>query len=494
MTTSTTPAIWPAPSPATSPPLERPRQAPRRWRVRRAAGAVLVAGVAGAAIGIDRPITSLGAALIIGVAATMTARASLLPRTGRVLIAIALIAFVPWLAVRSSLWLIVPDLVAAVVLALLALSTRNGTGLTDSVGGYLRRCVRALVGCVETPAHVHLGMRTTMPSDRRAALTRSIGPLVLGVVAAGVVAAVLASGDAVFASYVDLGGLPATTAGRFLGALLLMAVTSAGTGVAIASDRRAPLRARRLAAPRSAIVSMVPLCVVYLAFVAVQVSSVALGAAYVEARTGLTYAEYARSGFFQLVAVAVATFVGIVALRPTLRSAARRDRTAILVLGGIAAGCTITMAGAAIVKLQLYADVFGLTMLRLHTTVFAAWLMLAIAIAFVSLVRPSGEWVIPVVAATALCGVFGMNIVNAERVVAQHNLTTTIGSDEFDIGYLISLSDDAVPTIVEHIDRLAVADRERAVRALCAEPGDRAHALDWNRSRSHAERARAGVC
>lgn len=494
MTTATTTGVWPAPTPTPSPTTEQPRREPRRWRVRRAIVAVLIAGVAGAAVGVDRPVTSLGAALIVVVAAAMTARASLLPRTGRLLVAIAMVAFVPWLAIRSSPWLIVPDVMAAMVLAGLALSTRNGAGLTDSVGGYLRRCIRALAGCVETPAHVHLGLRTTLPSDRRAALVRSVGPLALGVAAAGVVAMVLASGDAVFATYVDLGGLPATTAGRFLGALLLMGVTSAATGVAIAADGGSALPSRRLASPRSAIVSMAPLCLVYLTFVVVQASSLALGSAYVEARTGLTYAEYARSGFFQLVAVAVATFVGIVALRPTLRSASRLDRTATLVLAGVAAGCTMAMAGAAIVKLQLYADVFGLTMLRLHTTVFAAWLVVAIAIAFVSLVRPNGEWVVPVVAATALCGVLAMNIVNPEQVVAEHNLSNTIMSEEFDIDYLISLSDDAVPTIAEYIDGLTIADREQVVMAWCAEQREPAGALDWNRSRSDAQRARATAC
>lgn len=482
-------STWPAPTPVVAP----PRAEPRASRVRRAVTAVVAAGVVGAVVGADRPVRTIGAVIAIVAVSVAIVRASLLPRTGRVLIAGAAVGFLPWLAIRSSPWLIVPDLIAAGSLVLLALSTRNGAPFADSLAGYLKRIGRAVVGVIDTPRHVHLGMRTTMPIRRRASIAAVVRPLAIGVTVAGIIAVVLASGDALFASYLDVGRLAQSAGARFAGAAVAMAAVASATGIAIAADDRPPVPSRRLTSPRSAIVAVVPLCAVYVADVAVQASSVLLGADYVRERTGLTFSEYARSGFFQLVGVALATFVGLLALRPTLRTASNRERRALLGLAAVATGCTSAMAVAAIVKLHLYADVFGLTLLRLHTTVFAGWLIVATIIAFASLLRPRGEWVLPVVAVTALCGVFAMNVVDPDRMVAEHNLTSTLASDRFDIAYLVGLSDDAVPSIVQHLDELDAADRDVALRSLCvARRG--AAGLDWNLSASTAQRRRAEIC
>jgi hypothetical protein len=150
------------------------------------------------------------------------------------------------------------------------------------------------------------------------------------------------------------------------------------------------------------------------------------------------------------------------------------------------------MVVAAIVKLDLYADAFGLTMLRVYTSVFAAWLGVALVIAMWSLFRLDGEWVVPVVAITALIGVVGMNVADPERIVAQHNLTETIDSAEFDVDYLLALSDDAVPTIVAHLDDLDATDRDRAIRSICSRP--KQAGLDWNHSERAASQAARRIC
>lgn len=496
MNVMSTVANWPGPSVPPPAEIEHPSFRPelRAPRVRRAIVAVLGAGVVGALVGIDRPARSFAAVIVILAVTAAVARATLLPRSGRVLLAAGVIAFAPWLALRSSPWLLVPDVIAAMVLVALALSTRNGAGIADSLGGYVHRSGRLVIGAIETPSHVHLGLKSALPQKSRVSIRRTVVPLVTGVSAAAIVALVLASGDALFASYLEFDGFAESTVGRFLGAALAMAAVALATGAALSAGDGPPIPARRLATPRSAIVAMVPLCAVYLAYVAVQASSVALGADYVLSRTGLTFAEYARSGFFQLVAVALATFVGVLSLRPTLRGAPRRERSVLIGLAATATASTVVMAVAAIVKLQLYADVFGLTMLRLHTTVFAGWLVVAMLIAFVSLMRPNREWVLPWVAATALLGVLGMNFVNPERLVAEHNLSATITSDEFDVSYLASLSADAVPTLVSQLGALDPTDRELAIDAICRTPTETSQGLHWNRSAVRAANAREEVC
>jgi hypothetical protein len=175
-----------------------------------------------------------------------------------------------------------------------------------------------------------------------------------------------------------------------------------------------------------------------------------------------------------------------------LREAPAPHRRLLLVVASVAAACTLAMVVAAIVKLDLYAQVFGLTMLRLYTTVFAAWLGVAMVIAWAALWRRTGEWVVPVVAVTALVGVLGMNVAQPERVVAEHNLRHTIDDDDFDVDYLIGLGDSAVPVIIAHIDELGPDDAARVVLSVCRDRNT--GGLDWNLVRSRANRAAADWC
>lgn len=469
------------------------RVTPSRSSTRRALAAALGLGVLAAAVGLGHPGNSVAlAALIVASAVAATCATRVVGGPRRLLMGGA-IAFAPWLAIRASAWLLVPDLIAIVVLCTLALTGRNGSALHDSAAGYRRRMGRAVIGAIDAPLVAQRGLTNLGGGKWRHSVRPIVGPAVLGLTSALVVTVILASGDALFASYFEVGDVVSTALGRFAAACLAMSLVVVAGGIAVGSEQRPALSSRGWATPRSAIVAFAPLCVVYVMYVAVQCSTLLLGADHVRDRTGLTFAEYARGGFFQLVAVGVLTFVALTVLRPIARDADRRERLVLRVLGAVASACTIAMVVAAIAKLDLYGDVFGLTMLRLHTTVFAVWLGLALAIAMFALLRLDGEWVVPAVACTALVGVLAMNVVNPERIVAEHNLTETIDSTEFDIAYLVSLSDDAVPAIVTHLDELSPSDRDRAVAELCRRP-ERTGALDWNASVSRASARLTDVC
>lgn len=477
--------LWPPPI-ATAPTAPT---APRSRRVRRAAVTTIAAGVIGAAIGIDRPVNSVGTAIVLLAIAAAAVRSGMLADRSRTTMVCAALVFVPWLTFRASPWLLVPDLIAAAVLGVIATSSRNGARLADSAVGYGRRAGIALGGALGAPRRAILGVQAEVAVGPRRLLRQNAGPAALGLALACLVAAVLASGDALFASFFEIGDVVSTAVGRFVAASIVMSAVVATSGAAAASEDRPPIPSRAWASPRSTIVAAVPLVLVYIAFVAVQISTLVLGADYVRNRTGLTFAEYARSGFFQLVAVGFITFLGLLVLRPVVRRADSRERRVLRGLAVVASICTVAMVVAAIVKLDLYADVFGLTMLRVYTSVFAAWLGLVLVLALWSQFRLDGEWVVPAVAVTALVGVFGMNVVNPERVVADHNLTETITSDEFDIGYLLDLSADAVPAISAHLDDLPSADRAIAIDRLCTRAA-RSGWLDWNASVDRASTTR----
>src|SRR5205085_4277547 len=87
-----------------------------------------------------------------------------------------------------------------------------------------------------------------------------------------------------------------------------------------------------------------------------------------------TYAEYARTGFFQLLAVAAITLAVLLGLRAATDLSAPADRRRFTILALSATSLTVVIVVVAIARLGLYEDAFGLTMLRLYSKVFAVWI------------------------------------------------------------------------------------------------------------------------
>lgn len=462
--------------------------------VRRAVKSAVIAGTLAAAIGLDHPPASTGIAVAIVVVALGVIKAIGADRRTASVIAGSALGVAPWLAIRSSAWLLVPDAIAAAVLLAVGLSMHRGAGLGDSAAGFRERLRHGGVGLMAAPVVAVRGAQSIVGTERRTAARVVLLPASIGIALAVVIGVTLASGDALFASFFGLGDVIPEMVDRTAAFGLVVVLIIAAGGVALNAASRPSRPARIWTSARSATVVLIPMCVVYVAYVVSQCSTLLLGGDYVRNRTGLTYAEYARSGFFQLVAVGTFSFALLTVVRPILRSSSTAERGRLRWLAVLMSACTLAMVLAAIIKLDLYADVFGLTMLRLYTTVFAVWLGIALMIAILALFRLDREWVVLAVASTALIGVFGMNLVNPERVVAEHNLHETIDSDEFDIGYLVSLSDDAVPTIVAEIDNLSESDRAVAIARLCEQPRPTRSGLDWNWSRSRAVTLLEQVC
>jgi hypothetical protein len=231
----------------------------------------------------------------------------------------------------------------------------------------------------------------------------------------------------------------------------------------------------RPARPATLLVTMAGLSITIGAYGLVQIIAATSGAEYVEQRTGLTYAEYARGGFFQLVAVTVLTVLVLTAARSTRAHTSTGDRP-LLGLAGILTVGVVSLVTASIVKLVVYADRFGLTMLRTYTITFAVWLGLVAVLTFVALVRASDRWPTPVVLLTVAVGAFAMNVANPERLVAEHNVGRALDGATLDLVYLERLSTDAFPTILAGLDELGL-DAELSVASTWCVPVDAAGGL-----------------
>jgi hypothetical protein len=225
-------------------------------------------------------------------------------------------------------------------------------------------------------------------------------------------------------------------------------------------------------------------------FVLVQCRVLFGGAAFVRAVSGLSYAEYARSGFFQLVAVAALSLPLLLAADWLLGD---RDRARLRRFRGLALLMLLlldVMLASALYRMRLYTVEYGLTELRLYTTAFMGWLVLVFGWFAASVLRGRRERFAPgaLIAAALVLG--ALNLLDPDALIARTNLARVEAGREVDTKYIAALSADALPTIRRTLPGLPEVQRcalgaamgERWPRAF--ERGER-----WNISFSRAKRA-----
>lgn len=163
----------------------------------------------------------------------------------------------------------------------------------------------------------------------------------------------------------------------------------------------------------------------------------------------LSYAEYAREGFFQLCAVSVINLVIIVVINLFMRRGA--DRSALMLKGLTVVFCvfTLVLISTAVAKLVMYINCYGLTQKR----IYAMWLMGVIAIVYI--VTAVGLFVPrmkTVAVSAAVCVVlFGvLSVCNVNQITAEYNVDRYINGtlETVDLEAMEQLGDSAVPAMV----------------------------------------------
>ena len=460
---------------------------------------VAVAGV-GADVAVRAGLASPGTALLVAIGALGLAIGGRVRRTQALLVAGAAPVIGCWLAVRTSPWLIVPDVGAAAGLLILSATLQAGGDLFDlDVPRWLRRAGAAL-------AHIFAGAASSAGGAMAAAVTRRgsaalrpprLGPLLRGAAVAipvlMILGALLRSADPVFASFLsvrlDGAGLTSHLIVALIGAWAMGGLLHLASSTPPGDVRSTGFRL----GTTEAVVVLGAVDILFGLFAIAQLVAAAGGAHHVIGTTGLTYAEYARSGYFQLLWVAGLALGLLVVLDTVVDRPRRTAGDAFGVTGAVAAALTILIALVAFHRLALYEHAFGLTMLRLCCQVFVVWITVVFVLLGLWLLGAwrGRDWFVGAAAMAGLVLLLAFNVANPEALVARDVLRR--GPDA-DVAYLTTLSDDAVPTVVAHLADLspeAVLDY-RAI--VCGAKPKKSAWPSLNLSRSQAERAIARLC
>jgi len=205
--------------------------------------------------------------------------------------------------------------------------------------------------------------------------------------------------------------------------------------------------------------------ILLLVFILFQARTLFLGAERFQAVTGLTVAEYARRGFFQLVSVAALSLPLLLLAEWLLE---RRDEALrpFRVLAAVMLILLLLILASALHRMRLYTAHFGLTELRLYTTAFMAWLAVVFVWFAATVLRGRRSRFAP----GALVAAFGtlvlLNVANPDAVIARVNLERAAVKGDLDTAYLARLSADAVPTLLTGMRRLDPANRCSLTLAL----------------------------
>lgn len=294
----------------------------------------------------------------------------------------------------------------------------------------------------------------------------------------------LVGADAAFADLADH-AIPDLDGGRIaifvlaglgmLGACFLFA-TPLDMGSSTLGGPRRTVRRLEWAAPVGMLLAL------YVAFVGVQFAALFGGDAYVQRTAGLTYAEYARRGFWQLLAVTLLTLVVIGVAAKNAATDTPADRRWLRgLLGGLAL-LTLVIVASALTRMWAYQEAYGFTVLRLLVEACELWLGVVYVLVLAVGVRLDAGWLPRAVAGTGTSMLIALAALNPEGLIAERNVQRFAETGLIDVDYLSKLSADAVPAL----DALPEPARSCTLWRLAEEVRTPDGWREWNLSRTTA--------
>lgn len=434
----------------------------------------------GQQLGISAPIfVSAWLVALIGLSVSQGRR----PTRANLWLGAAALFFAACLALRDAPLLVALDTIAVLGALLLLVTHYRGPALVRlPIGRVLQHTLHAIGAIGVRPAGLVNQSIQSMPIEP--AQMRRLLPLVRGLMLALpvliVFGALLMAADDVFASYViDMMSFrfpfdPATAMSNIAVTLIVAYLSAGGLQIALAGyapkighqegtyDLPADGITKRLDQPQAsfwrlgcteALTVLLAVDLLFSGFMLVQ-AAYFFGGMDTLNRTGMTYAVYARRGFFELLAV-TGLSLGLLWMLTVLTQ--RPQRWQRRVFNGASAaliGLMLGLLASAFQRMLLYEQAYGYTHLRLYTHSFMIWLAVVLPIFLVALLRNRLRIFTVGCIATGLIYLALLNVINPDALIVRENIARYQTSGKLDTEYLASLSADAIPALTDSLGKL----------------------------------------
>ncbi|HEX2168428.1 MAG TPA: DUF4173 domain-containing protein [Longimicrobiales bacterium] len=285
------------------------------------------------------------------------------------------------------------------------------------------------------------------------------------------------------ASHVLLTGFVAWVSAGYLHGLLR------GTQLPVMGERRPLLTITEL----GTILGLLNL--LFLAFVIVQFRYLFGGSDLVAVTPGLTYAEYARRGFFELVWVVGLTVPLLLVADQVLRRERPRHEVVFRTIAGVLIVLVFAVFASAVQRMRLYQTMYGLTEARFYAT--AALLTVGAVLLWFTMTVLRGRrrsFAFGTLVISAACAIV-LHVINPDALIVRSNIARAPAGPgdiaALDAAYVASLSADAVPVLIDELASVPRHAQPPIARRLLERwpPGTTVpiRAWNWSEARAHRE-------
>ena len=287
----------------------------------------------------------------------------------------------------------------------------------------------------------------------------------------------LASADSVFADHLLLLGRwfnPEQifdTIWRLNRAGFVTWLTLGGLTFALTVKPFAPKSQSEDARPLGFIEAMTVLSIVALvfgSFLSIQITYLFGSATRVLSITGMTFTEYARRGFAELVLVSLLTLILILGLSAITRRTGQQT-IGFSALATVIVAETLVLLCSAWSRMAAYAALHGATQTRIQVDVFILWL--GAALLWLVITLWSRPWAQLFTFGGLICSlgyVASLNLLNPDALVAKRNIQRWQETDKLDMRALCALSDDAKELVIPLKDKLQNRKSRQAINTWIA--------------------------
>ncbi|MDX8143046.1 DUF4173 domain-containing protein [Lentzea sp. BCCO 10_0061] len=230
------------------------------------------------------------------------------------------------------------------------------------------------------------------------------------------------------------------------------------------------------------------LVLLFTGFVGTQLAVLFGGEAYVMKTAGVTFAEYARTGFWQLLWVTILTLGVIAGVARFAVKKTKQEQLWLRVLLGSLAVLTLVIVASALSRMWFYQQAYGWTVLRLLVISCEVWLAVVYLMVIASGISLRANWLPKAIVATGAAFFLAVVAMNPERVVADYNVSRFEATKKIDTYYLSQLSEDAVPALV----RLPAYERSCSLRWMKNRTVEQDW-REWNLARHNARKSLESV-
>ncbi len=242
--------------------------------------------------------------------------------------------------------------------------------------------------------------------------------------------------------------------GMYIFGLFLSSADKKAPDVMNAEKCRSTSDKIKIMSSASAVIAVLPVMALYTIFFVSQWQN------YFSAFAGILpsdtiYAEYARSGFFELCGVAALNLLFILLISLFTKKKGAGSGIAVRIINSVLAFMTIVLICTAMSKMILYIKRFGLTPKR----VYASWFIIVLAVIFIFIIIKqifarfnfAAFAIISCVLLFALLGLSG-----TDSIIAEYNVDRYIDGtlESVDLEAMSELGDSAIPALVRYGETL----------------------------------------